>query len=284
MTGSIPDTFTSGLRPEELAVVVFDQVDYSKLPAADHTEASAVTGPLIEQALRRASLTAVLESWRIFRETGDGLVFGCAPAYLPQLLDRFLPALEEVLADHRSRAGRIPVRMRVAVTCGPVSIDGGPVDGNGAARVEAHRLVDASVLKAVMTVANPEATHVGAIVSDRVYQDVVLGRYCKLHPDRFLRVTATVTGKKDFRAAAWIHVPAPSAGLLAFPPAPPTTDTPPEAVALPLPEPDELPVRPVESTIITTDQRVNQGMAVNHGITGGVSLSFGKPDRPVRWR
>ncbi|MFJ5232367.1 hypothetical protein ACIQBJ_21035 [Kitasatospora sp. NPDC088391] len=219
-------TFLGTPLPEHCGVVVLDQVAFTQQPGSVQAEFASLIGRLTDEALSRAGLDAVRENKLFLRDRGDGFAFGCSPKHLPELLDQFLPELQAVLAHHNVQHGSRQLRLRAAITCGPLPAEGLSSDGYGTARNEAHRLVDAAALKWAMAQASPNATHLGVIVSDRVYQDVVVDRYCTLHPDQFVRITATVPGK-TFRAVAWIHVPAPSGGLLTVPSAPPCG--PPEA-------------------------------------------------------
>jgi hypothetical protein len=71
-------------------------------------------------------------------------------------------------------------------------------------------------VKAILSAASPSVTFVAAIISDRVYQDVVLQGYAGVHPDRLIEVPATVEGKSFFQRA-WLYVPEPSGSLTAVP-------------------------------------------------------------------
>ncbi|MFF7457917.1 hypothetical protein [Kitasatospora sp. NPDC008115] len=269
------DNFTGRRLPDDLAVVVLDQVAFTQRPGADQAELSALTSRLTDEALSGAGLESVRDNKLFFRDTGDGLVFGCSPGYLAGLLDRFLPRLETTIARHNATPGKTPLRMRLAIARGPLPIGVGPGDGNGTARNEAHRLVDAEVLKWVMGVASPDVTVLAAIISDRVYQDVVASRYSALHPARFVRVIATVPGK-TFRAPAWIHVPVPSAGLLASPPNAFAPNVSSGALAHTPPSADSPSGHWFESWPrhgAGTAQHVYQGVAV-HDVSGDVTLSF----------
>jgi hypothetical protein len=71
--------------------------------------------------------------------------------------------------------------------------------------------------QAILTAASEQVTHLAAVISQRVYEDVVLGGYTGLHPDRCVGVPATVEGK-DFAQRAWLYVPSvrkPRAGRCA---------------------------------------------------------------------
>lgn len=55
-------------------------------------------------------------------------------------------------------------------------------------------------------------THVAAIISERCYEDAILGGYTGRHRDHFVEVAATVDGK-PFSQRAWLYVPRPSGPL-----------------------------------------------------------------------
>ncbi|MEV7941343.1 hypothetical protein AB0O82_35115 [Kitasatospora sp. NPDC088264] len=253
--------------------MVLDQEGFTERPSAVQAALSAAIGRVVDEALSAAGLDHVRDHKRFARNTGDGLVFGCAPGHLPALTHPFLAELESALAREHVRAGTTPIRLRAAISAGPLPVDGGPGDGSGTARNEAHRLVDSTVLKHALAQANPEATHLVAIVSDQVYRDVVLAGYSGLHHSRFTPVLAAVTGKK-FRQSAWVHVPVPSGGLVALPP--PNEDVPPHTAA---PERVPLTARPPHQE--TVAQQVQQGVALANGACGDVNLSFAQVTEPA---
>ncbi|MGW7580927.1 hypothetical protein ACWGKU_33665 [Kitasatospora sp. NPDC054768] len=275
MRASVPvgDASKGTLLPDHQAVVVLDQEGFTERPSAVQAALSAAIGRIVDEALSAAGLDHVRDHKRFARNTGDGLVFGCAPGYLPALTHPFLAELESALTREHARVGTAPIRLRVAISAGPLPVDGGPGDGSGTARNEAHRLVDSIVLKHALAQANPEVTHLVAIVSDQVYRDVVLAGYSGLHQSRFAPVLAAVTGKR-FRQPAWVHVPVPSGGLVALPS--PHEDVPPPATGS---EDGRLTACPPRQETVT--QQVQQGMAFANGASGDVNLSFVQATAPT---
>ena len=74
------------------------------------------------------------------------------------------------------------------------------------------RLLDCTALKDALRATNPDVTFLAAIISQRVFEDVIRGGYTPAkHADQFEPVTAEVPGK-DFAEAAWLYVPRSSRG------------------------------------------------------------------------
>ncbi|SNQ51912.1 conserved hypothetical protein [Frankia canadensis] len=84
-------------------------------------------------------------------------------------------------------------------------------DGSGDARIVLHRLLDAAPVRHLLDDSNPRATLVAAILSGRVFEDVVAGGYSTLDPDYFVPVDVE---EKRYRGQAYLYVPRPSGGLL----------------------------------------------------------------------
>ncbi|MGP3966468.1 hypothetical protein [Streptomyces sp. 6N223] len=188
---------------------------------------------LVDEALDRAGLGHLRRTRSFLANTGDGVVFGFPTTHLPSFLWPFLNVLQDVLGTHAARGGGPRVRLRAVVHVGPLPGSGDPGapgdgDGNGIARNEAHRLLDAQPLRQALAESDAETTHLAVIISQRVYQDVVLGGYTALPPKRCTEVVATVEGK-EFQQPAWLYVPSPSGNLLVPPrePGPARTDCPP---------------------------------------------------------
>ncbi|MFP8904952.1 hypothetical protein [Streptomyces atacamensis] len=199
--------------PPYRALFAVDAKDFTGLPAAQHGPVSRLIPELVDQALTRADLSALRDTKRFPANTGDGMVFGFDPAFLPFVLWPFLHVLDEVLGAYNQQSVGPRIRLRASVHVGPLPDSGEPGDGNGTARNDTHRLLDSRPVKAILAAASEQVTHLAAIISDRVHEDVVLGAYTGLHPDRCVEVPATVEGK-DFAQRAWLYVPSPSAGLV----------------------------------------------------------------------
>ncbi|MCQ6556263.1 hypothetical protein NPS70_24230 [Streptomyces sp. C10-9-1] len=199
--------------PPYRALFAVDAKDFTGLPAAQHGPVSQLIPRLVDQALERAGLHELRDAQRFPANTGDGVVFGFDPVHLPFVLWPFLGVLDGVLGTYNRQAVGPRIRLRASVHVGPLPDGGDPGDGNGTARNDTHRLLDSRPVKAILSAASEEVTHIVAIISERVYEDVVLGAYAGLHPDRCVEVPATVEGK-GFAQRAWLYVPSPSGNLV----------------------------------------------------------------------
>jgi hypothetical protein len=199
--------------PPYRALFAVDAKDFTGLPAVQHGAVSQLIPELVDQALERAGLRQLRDSKRFPANTGDGVVFGFDPALLPFVLWPFLGVLDDLLGAYNRQSVGPRIRLRASVHVGPLPDSGRPGDGNGTARNDTHRLLDSRPVKAILAAASEEVTQLAAVVSQRVYEDVVLGGYTGLHPDRCVEVPATVDGK-DFAQRAWLYVPSPSGNLV----------------------------------------------------------------------
>lgn len=214
MANPVPAPYTeSRPLPPYRALFAVDAKDFTGLPAVQHGPVSQLIPELVDQALERAKLHELREGKRFLANTGDGVVFGFDPALLPFVLWPFLGVLDDTLGAYNRQSVGPRIRLRASVHVGPLPDAGRPGDGNGTARNDTHRLLDSRPVKAILTAAGEEVTHLAAVVSQRVYEDVVLGGYTGLHPDRCVEVPATVEGK-NFLQRAWLYVPSPSGNLL----------------------------------------------------------------------
>ncbi|MFG2714762.1 hypothetical protein ACGFX2_30035 [Streptomyces goshikiensis] len=205
--------------PTPLGILGFDFVGFTDLAAVHHAPVSALIEQIVQRTLVTAGLGELWDTKRFPANTGDGIVFGFDTRSLPSVLSPYLDVLEQDLVRHNTTSPGPHVRLRVAIHLGPLPDSGAPGDGNGTARNDTHRLLDSTPVKQALEEADPDATHVAAIISQRVFEDVVLGGYTDLHPARCVKVEATVPGKR-FAQPAWVYVPRPSGGLLRLGPAP----------------------------------------------------------------
>ncbi|MER5312130.1 hypothetical protein ABT034_30575 [Streptomyces sp. NPDC002773] len=213
MSQQLPAPWTeSRPLPPYKAVLAVDAKDFTGLPAVLHAPVSQMIPELVDQALVKAGLTDVQHDKRFPASTGDGIVFGFDPTHLPFVIWPFLNVLDEVLAQYNALSVGPRIRLRASVHVGPLPDEGRPSDGNGTPRNDTHRLLDSRPVKAVLASSSEQTTHLAAILSDRVYEDAVLGGYAGLHPDRCIEVPATVEGK-PFAQRAWLFIPSPSASL-----------------------------------------------------------------------
>ena len=205
-----PSRASSRPLPPYRAIFAVDAKDFTRLPGSVHEDTSAAIKTVVGNALRDAGLEAEWSDPFFFGDTGDGFAVGLPPRILPFLVDPFPALLQERLAQRRNeRPGEAPLRLRVSLHVGPLPADPAAPSstGNGAARNDTHRLLDADVVKEALRDVSPEIALVAMIISDRVFDDVVRERYAGLHPDNFVSVTARVTGK-GFDQPAWLHLPA----------------------------------------------------------------------------
>ncbi|MFJ3938277.1 hypothetical protein [Streptomyces parvus] len=210
MSTPMPTPYTeSRLLPPYQALFAVDAKDFTGLPALQHGPVSQLIPDLVDQALDRAGLQDLRASKRFPANTGDGVVFGFDPALLPFVLWPFLGVLDDILGAYNRQSVGPRIRLRASVHVGPLP----EADGNGTARNDTHRLLDSRPVKAILAAASEEVTHLVTVISQRVYEDAVLGGYTGLHPDRCVEVPATVEGK-SFAQRAWLYVPSPSGNLV----------------------------------------------------------------------
>ncbi|MEU6034721.1 hypothetical protein ABZ801_04880 [Actinomadura sp. NPDC047616] len=200
--------------PPMRGIMAVDAVGFSKNPSRPQPELSAAIPQVLAEAFDRCDLSEVWSARRFEEGTGDGYLFGVPHEDVPCLLHPLLDTLQEVLEEHderlRARSRTLRLRLRVAVNMGAVPDDGGdPRDGIGTPTNDTFRLLDSRPIREVMANSNPDVTLLGAIVSERVFQEAVVAGHTELHPDRFERVTAEVKDKA-FAQPAYLYVPTPS--------------------------------------------------------------------------
>ncbi|QUQ71491.1 hypothetical protein [Kutzneria sp. CA-103260] len=208
----MPAQHTIALPPYR-AMLVVDLKDFSGNAAADQGRIGADIPVLLRDTFQRMGHGYLHAEAKFLDHTGDGYAMGFRPRALPALLDLFPATLQAELADRAKRAGTRPQRMRVSITVGPLTDKAGTSirDGQGAARIEVHRLLDAKPVRDLLTRSNPEVTLVATIISARVYEDVVMGGYCQLSAESFVPAPVEV---KSYQGKAYLHVPVPSGDLL----------------------------------------------------------------------
>jgi hypothetical protein len=203
--------------PSYLAVLAVDAKGFTGEPSSAHQKISELIPALVGGVLAECGLQEMWEDPQFYGSTGDGFAIGLPTQALPTLVFPFLDRLQDCLADHdQRRLHHEPrIRLRVSLNVGPLPTDAPEryLAGNGTERNNTHRLLDSVPIKAVLAATSPDVTFAAAILSDRLFQDVVVGRYTSLHPDNFIPVTATVEGK-TFGQQAWVYVPRLSGSLL----------------------------------------------------------------------
>jgi hypothetical protein len=210
---------TSEDLPPYRAVLAVDAKDFTKTPGRLHQSISGLIPQLVRDAFAAIEQAELWDEPAFFGPTGDGFAIGVPTDALPHLIHPLLPELQRVLAryDRSRRASEPQIRLRASLNVGPVKLHDNPyLGGNGVARNDTHRLLDSKPVRAILAAASPQVTFLAAIVSDRVYEDVVDQGYAGLHPDHFIEVPAVVEGKQ-FQQRAWLYVPQPSGNLLSIP-------------------------------------------------------------------
>ncbi|MDQ2588497.1 hypothetical protein CKY47_31995 [Saccharothrix yanglingensis] len=157
-------------------VVAVDVEGYSKLDALDQSLVQARLSDVLDAAARNAGLDRDL--W--YRQVrGDGeLAVLPADADAAWVVARFTEQLARALAD--LRAAGTPLRMRLAMHCGPLTA--GAFGLVGDAPIVACRLLDAKVVREELATSDDDLV---LVISDRLFADVVRTRFHDLDPTRF---------------------------------------------------------------------------------------------------
>ncbi|MFE3455726.1 hypothetical protein ACFXJ8_43135 [Nonomuraea sp. NPDC059194] len=115
--------------------------------------------------------------------------------------------LYELAPGLRAKERSLDLRLRVSIHIGPIHDQGDELrDRISEPTIYACRLLDSAPLKEALRQSQPDVTLVGAIISQRVFEDVVQAGYIQLHETEFEPVTAAVPDK-GFEQAAWLYIP-----------------------------------------------------------------------------
>jgi hypothetical protein len=205
---------TSPLPPYR-GILAVDTERFTRNPSSRQPDLSAAVQDALASAFDRCGHREIWERRRFPQPTGDGYLLGVLPEALPFLIHPFLDSLHEVLYETdeslRAKDRSLRLRLRVSINVGPVPDSGEErTDRIGDPMNTTCRLLDSTALRDVLKRSNPDVTLLAAIVSQRVFDDVIRAEYAPaVHPDRLEQVTAEVPGK-DFAEPAWIYVPRPS--------------------------------------------------------------------------
>jgi hypothetical protein len=202
--------------PPYRSMLVVDMKDYSGNSGRYQTELTKQIPKIMKAAFRRGGLGAIWEQRTFHNGTGDGYAVGLPAELLPFLLNPYLGLLQaELEARNRDRPREVrdPIRFRVSINVGPASDSGRNRlgDGSGASRVELHRLLDSTPVRELLKGSDSEVTYVAGIVSDRVYQDAVVGGYAD---DPVTVYVPVPVAEKSYAGRAYLRIPKPSGELL----------------------------------------------------------------------
>jgi hypothetical protein len=263
--------------PPYRALLAVDIEKFSPNPSARLPDLSARLPAILRQAMERGGLQQVWLERRFDQSTGDGYLLGTEPEHLPFLVHPLLGNLQEVLAEHdrqlRALDRGLRLRLRVSLHVGPVPDTGDQWrDRVSTPTNDVFRLLDSGPVREALTASNPDVTLMAAIISQRVFEDVVLGGYTSLHPDSFEPVTAEIPSK-NFAQPAWLYLARASRGPK------PQADQPagPDRIKDdPLDSPTPPPGREGQTNVF--HGRVGQNMSMGN-INGGVQIGSAPADR-----
>lgn len=203
---------TSSRRlPPYRGLIAVDCVQFSKHQSVYLPDLSAAIPEALQTALTRCGIPQVWEKRRFPQATGDGYIFGTKTRYVPALIDRVVPGLQDVLYELapglRAKERSLDLRLRVSIHIGPIHDEGDELrDRISEPTIYACRLLDSAPLKEALRQSQPDVTLVGSIISQRVFEDVVQAGYIQLHETEFEPVTAAIPDK-GFSQSAWLYIP-----------------------------------------------------------------------------
>jgi hypothetical protein len=192
--------------PPYRAILVVDAEGYGRLPSARQSRVSEQIGQLLEAAFEYAGMAAAWDDRRFAAHFQGTFVLGLDPRWLPRLVHPLLQVLQDVLREPRPVRDQ-PPRLRASIHVGPLQDRGEPSDGVGQPMTDTHRLVDSEAVRRALRETHEDVTFLVAILSSRVFEDVVLSGYGNLHPSQCTKVVATANGRSQ---EAYLYVPVPS--------------------------------------------------------------------------
>jgi class 3 adenylate cyclase len=192
--------------PRHRAIVAVDIEQSTSRPDPVKAELRRTLYDLFDHALRSAGIHRRHRDR--FTDRGDGLLALIHPVdqvSKPILLNRAIPALSQLLANHNASlpsGGRLKqqLRVRVVVHAGEIHYDNNGCFGE--ALDIAFRLLDApGVKKALRTAADP----LTLVISDEIYRTIVRHGYEGIEPHTFHQlIHVHIAGH---RYPGWIHTP-----------------------------------------------------------------------------
>ena len=201
--------------PPYRAVLAVDMEKFSRSRPRHQQIIGDAIPQVLQEALTRAGMARVWEDARFPRHSGDGYVLGADPEHLPLLISPFLETLQAVLEEVQPQLAvfdrALRLRLRASIDVGPLPDTGGrsAIDAMGEAMITTHRLLDSDPVKRELATSHPDTTLVAAIISRRVYEDVVLGGFASVNESRWRPVHVDLPDK-EYRAEGYLFVPTPS--------------------------------------------------------------------------
>ncbi|WP_243792193.1 hypothetical protein [Saccharopolyspora gloriosae] len=206
----VPDASLNARRTKQLppyrAVFAVDTKDFSNSPSAHQEQLSQDIPKLLQRALEQCGLSRLWDTSVFGTSTGDGYYFGVDATDAPFLVDPFLTELNDVLEEHDEKVRAIDrnlrLRLRASIHLGPI-----PDSGLSTAMNETHRLLDSAPVRKVLDQSDPDVTWLAAILSQRVFTDVIQGDYVKQRASRFAAKAVKV---KNFEDVGYLYTPTAS--------------------------------------------------------------------------
>jgi class 3 adenylate cyclase len=196
---------TAGL-PRHRAIIAVDIEQSTSRPDTVKAELRRTLYDLFDQALRSAGIHQRHRDR--FTDRGDGILALIHPvdqASKPTLLNRVVPALNQLLTDHNASLPRADrphqqLRVRVVMHAGEVHYDDNGCFGE--ALDIAFRLLDAPAVKKTLRATADPLT---LVISDEIYRTIVRHRYDGIDPHAFHPlIRIHVAGH---RYPGWVHTP-----------------------------------------------------------------------------
>ncbi|GAA1776733.1 hypothetical protein [Streptomonospora arabica] len=207
---------SSSPLPPYRAVLAVDVEKYTGNGSYHQQIISSTIETVLEEAFARSGLAEVWAERRFPQKTGDGYVIGVEPENLPFLIHPLLGHLQEALEDAQpglaTHDRELRLRLRASIDVGPLPDSGNkddPIDGIGRAMNDTHRLLDSGPVRQELRLSDRDITLLVAIVSGRVYDEAVLGKFVGVNPRKFRPVDVELP-QKEFRQQGYLFVPAPS--------------------------------------------------------------------------
>ena len=204
--------------PPYRAILVVDTKEFGGHSDRGQAVLADAVPDVLALAFERARLAHVWREALFPHGTGDGFGLGFDTRHLPAVVMRFFDTLQEVLAERNARfsggAPRVRLRMRASLNVGPVLAQGsgsGSAAAIGSAVITTHRLLDSPPVRDLLTRSDPEQTFLAVVLSQRVFEDVLLTEYAQLPPSMLV---ARRIGVKEYTGTVHLYVPRPSGELL----------------------------------------------------------------------